>query len=141
MVLLSTRDAINLWDAVVWPYLSPAVELSNGETTEASLKQRVKMGEVNVVLALKKGDPKLAFTLEITEYDSGLRVLSLPFISGAGIAELLSDCFEDLKKIARQSNCTEIRGMSVRRGWMKILKPLGWEPVHEVIKCNVGDPT
>ena len=141
MVVLPMRDAINLWDTVVWPLLAPAVALSNGESTEASLKQRVKIEEVSVVLAIFGGDPKLAFTLEVTEYDSGLRVLSLPYISGNGIAELLADCFEELKQIARQSSCTEIRGMSVRRGWMKVLKPLGWEPVHEVIKCNVGDPT
>ena len=137
MVVMPMQDAINLWDPIVWPLLAPAVVLSNGETTMASLKQRVKSGDVKVVLAVKDNEPKLAFTLEVTEFDSGLRVLSLPFISGDGIAELLADCFEDLKTIARQSGCTEIRGMSVRRGWMKVLKPLGWEPVHEVIKCNV----
>jgi len=111
--------------------------LSNGESTEASLKQRVKLKDVAVVLAMFAGEPKLAFTLEVVEYDSGLRALFLPFISGDGIAELLADCFEELKQIARQSDCTEIRGMSVRHGWMRILKPMGWEPVHEIIKCNV----
>jgi len=141
MMVLTAQDAINLWESTVWRLLAPAVDMSNGESTEASLKQRVKIAAVTVVLAMKEDEPKLAFTLEVTEYDSGLRVLSLPFISGDGIAELLSDCFGDLKKIAKQSHCTEIRGMSVRRGWMKVLKPLGWETVHEVIKCNVEDPS
>jgi len=137
MMVLPEQDAINLWDSTIWPLLAPAVMLSNGESTEASLKQRVKLKDVAVVLAMFAGEPKLAFTLEVVEYDSGLRALFLPFISGDGIAELLADCFEELKQIARQSDCTEIRGMSVRHGWMRILKPMGWEPVHEIIKCNV----
>lgn len=50
------------------------------------------------------------------------------------------DRFLDIvKAIAKDFNCTELRGIAARKGWMRKLKPLGWSEVSTIIKCDVGE--
>lgn len=132
---------VNLID-VVWPQAEPllkkAIDLTN-EVTLESVYSRLKSGD-DLLLTVSKGpDIIAAITLEIRTFDSGVKALWLPLVGGDMMAEWMDRVLEVSEAIAKDFSCGELRGIAVRKGWMRKLAPLGWEEVCTIVKKTVGD--
>lgn len=127
----------------LWPqlekYLIPVAEVSSGELTVESIKRSMVQEKCIVVAVTTNGRIIGVNTLEVIEYDSGLKTLYIPIIGGENIAEWGLQFFDLCKELAKQSGCTELRGLAARDGWMRKLKQhgLNWERCYEVIKYEV----
>ena len=127
----------------LWPqfehYLAPVAEVSSGELTLESIKKNMEEEKCVVVAVLK--DTKIigVNTLEVHTFDSNLKTLYIPIISGEGIAERGMQFFDLCKDLAKQAGCTELRGLAARDGWMRKLKQhdLHWEKCYEVIRYDL----
>lgn len=127
-----------IWDQVL-PHLQRVVDVAHGEMTCDSVKKRLQSGD-SVLVTISKGSEIVAInTLEIRVMDSGLRALFIPITGGNEMFKWKDDFQAMAIKMAKFYNCTELRGLAVREGWMDVLKPMGWEHVHEVIKLEIGD--
>jgi len=116
--------------------LQRVVDCSHGELTIEHIKRKCKSGDM-LLVAILKGDVIVAVnTADVVEFDSGLRVMYIPITGGDFIDEWLFDSLEVAKALARDYNCTELRGLSVRKGWLRKLPP-GWEPITETIKFDL----
>ena len=118
------------------PILQRVVDCSHGELTLDAIKRKSKSGETLLVLILKGDEVVAVNTADIVEFDSGLRVMYIPITGGDYIDEWLFDSLEVGKALARDHNCTELRGLSVRKGWLRKLPP-GWESITDVIKFDL----
>jgi len=126
---------------VMWkdiePILQRVVDCSHGELSCDGVKRRAKAG-TTLLVAICKDDKIVAVnTGDVVEFDSGLRSFYIPITGGDFMDEWLVDSLEVAKALAKDFNCTELRGISVRRGWLKAL-PKGWEPVSETIRFDLG---
>jgi hypothetical protein len=127
-----------VWDRVV-PQLEKPIALSHGEVTLDSIKARIMSGDV-LLITVSRGIEIIAVnTVEVRESESGLRALYIPLIGGSEMEEWMDRFLKIVKAIAKDFNCTELRGIAARKGWMRKLKPLGWSEVSTIIKCDVGD--
>jgi hypothetical protein len=43
-----------------------------------------------------------------------------------------------MKHLAKYLNCTELRGLAARDGWLKLLKSRGWNDNHTVITYQLN---
>jgi len=121
-----------LWDQLV-PHLFPVVEVGNGEITLESIKARA-MSNSSIIITVTLDDEIVAVTTaEVVTYDSGLRSLLIPVIGGKGLFDWGEDWWSMHVALAKDLGCTELRGLAVRSGWMKILKERGWVENHVVI--------
>lgn len=127
---------------VVWPNIvdmvREVVKRAHGEITEESVYNKLLSGNT-LLITISDGPDIIAInTVEVRTFETGLKALYIPITSGSHLDDWMPDFLEAAKGIARDFGCTELRGIAVRPGWLKKLKKEGWEPVHTVIKCDVG---
>ena len=126
---------------VVWPqcmeHIQRVVEKAHGEITLDSVKARLMTGNSLLITISKGVDIVACNVLEVRVMDSGLRALYIPITGGNDLDQWMPRFLEVAKAIAKDYQCTELRGLAVRKGWMRVLKSHGWEEVHTVIKCNI----
>jgi hypothetical protein len=136
--LLHPLSILERWEELL-PHINLVVKVSNDEFTADTIKQRA-LNNNGLMIAILKDEVVVAVTTaEVVTYDSGLRSLLIPIFGGAGLFEWGLEWLELHKKIAKQLNCTELRGLAVRSGWMEILKDYGWSENHVVITMQLGD--
>lgn len=132
----------NLID-VMWHLLEPhvqrVVDLAADEISLDSIRMRAKQGDTTIATVSIDGEILAIFTIDIRTFDSGKKALYLPLIAGSEFFDWMPGAFEIVKRIARQENCFEVRGIAARSGWMRKMKNYGWYVVHEIIAVNVED--
>ncbi len=127
-----------IWDEVA-PHVKRVVDVSNGELTLEGVKQSLLDGKA-LLVTISVGSRIVAVnTFELRILSSGVRTLYIPITGGSELFAWKDDILALAIKVAKLFQCTEIRGVSVRDGWMDILSPMGWKPVHQVIKYDVGE--
>jgi len=130
---------VNRWEELL-PHIERVVKVSNNEFTAESIKGRATSGNSVMIAVLDTHDRVVALTTaEVVIYDSGLRSLLIPIVCGDYFFDWAREWFEVVKALAVQLNCSELRGLSVRDGWMRVLKSHGWHENHVVITYQIED--
>lgn len=126
-----------IWPKVL-PWLEKPIDLSHDEVDISALKNHLKQG--NHLLCTISIDTDIigVFTLEVRTFDTGLRAMYIPLVAGKDIHKWIDRGFKVIEAIAKDYNCTELRGISVRKGWMRMLKDRGWEEVSTTVRCPIG---
>lgn len=118
------------------PFLYKVIELGCGEITEESIKGRALSGNSLFVTITSESDELVGvITMEVVTYDSGLRSLLIPIVGGTVLEECQDQFLDFAKDIAKELNCSELRGIAARKGWMRKLKDSGWHENHVIITC------
>ena len=128
---------------VIWEQVEPLLDVvaddNPSDVATAKIKEML-MANTNSLVTISEGRNIVAVvTLVINTLDSGMRILYLPVVSGNRMNEWLDDFFDFAHELARNFKCDEIRGMSVRKGWLRTLKEKGWSENHVVLKCKVRE--
>jgi hypothetical protein len=128
--------------SILWPQLSPILDrviaVSNDELTSEGIRKRAILGNTLIVAICRKDVIVATCVLDVVEFDSGLRAMYIPIVGGEYMDEWLEDSVVVAKAIARDFNCTELRGLASRTGWFRRLKNMNWSTVTTVIKCDTG---
>ena len=130
-----------IWDKIK-PYLKRVVDVAHNEATVDGLHDRMLDGQYIVVTIAYKGDVTGVALLEVITYDTGLRALFVSFGSGDGLANWLDELLFLARAIARDLNCTELRAVGARKGWLRKLEQLkqtGWSEIQRTVKFDVGE--
>lgn len=128
---------------IIWPlvteHLERVVEVSHGEITLESLYK--DFTAVNsILLTISRGSDIIAVnTLSIRVFGSGIRALFIPVTGGNELEGWIDQFLDVAKSIAKEHDCTELRGIAVRRGWLKKLEPRGWETLHQIVRYELED--
>jgi len=107
-----------IWDKIE-PTLQRVVSVSNRELTLEGIKKRCINGSNLIVTVCLENEIVAVTVLDVVEFESGLRAMYIPVVGGEYMNEWLEDAFVIAKAIAKDLNCTEVRGLAVRKGWMK----------------------
>ncbi len=128
---------------VMWNDISErmyeTIEQCDGDVTMVSFYRRATTGETMVFAVVKDEYMESVFTAEVFVYESGKRVLMLPLAGGSGSMPALKQVHEFTVDLAKKFECSEVRGMSIRKGWARVNKSLGWKRVHEVTSYKLGE--
>lgn len=126
---------------VLWPQIEPhfisPCRMSNNETTPDSIKQKALAGDL-LILTMSKGEKIVAaLTLEVMTFDTGKKSMFIGSVGGKYLNEWMDRALSIIKAIAKDFGCTEIRGGSARKGWMKKLKDTGFKETYTTLCCEV----
>ena len=128
---------------LVWSQVEPllymAVDKSPDDISAISTKQKLLAGET-LLITISEGAEIIAINvLEVQELETGVRVLWIPITASKSgrMKEWLVPFLDVAKNLAKSYNCTELRGMSVRKSWLRELGKHGWQSAYEVIKCKI----
>lgn len=127
-----------VWDKVE-PHLQRVVDRAHNEITMDSVKARLVSGNALLVTISQDDEIVAINTMEVRVMESGLRTMYIPITGGGDLDTWMDEFLEIAKAIARDYNCTELRGLAVRRGWLKKLEQHGWENVEMIIRCPVEE--
>lgn len=126
---------------VVWDYVYPMLldicDLANGEMTPDTILARCERGDSILLSVVLEETIKCVISLEVVVYDSGLRTLLVAFVSGEGMNEWFLQVEDFCVNMAKNLNCTEIRGMAVRDGWGRFLKDKQYKQTHVIYTKQV----
>lgn len=128
---------------VVWPKCEPilkrATDLSHGETTTNIAYQKILNGHTLLLTVVDEGEIIACVTAEVRTFDSGLKALFLPLVAGDDMDGWIEQIYNISILLAKEHGCGEVRGICVRKGWSRKLKPLGWEDCHTVMRYKIGE--
>ena len=128
---------------IVWARVAPMLQLpcdmSHNETDIESVYARLMAGDSLLTLVSKGTEIVAAITLNVVTFDTGLKALYLPLVSGKYFDQWCDRYFKVVCAIAKDLNCTELRGISVRKGWLRKLRKYGFEEVSTIVRCPLED--
>lgn len=130
---------LEILDAVwpeVEPYFQLAVDESNGEIDIKSIKSKVLKKELLVATIFEDGDLIAVCSFEITNFESGKRVLSIHTAGGSKQELWVKKIDEMASELAKMHNCSHVYIIG-RKGWEKIMKPLGYNHTNTIIAKEV----
>lgn len=121
------------------PFLTPAIEESHGELDLTDLFGMIHRGEAKVWLVFQEEPKKLVgvAVTEETEYPhhSNLRVT---FMGGCGMLEWQDELDDALCEYCEKHNLANVEVVG-RKGFVKTLAPLGYEPAYTVLLKTVKE--
>jgi len=127
-----------IWDKII-PLIA-LVEEKSPEDIVCSVVKEQLIGGHQLLVTISRNTEVIAINvLDIRTLDSGVKVLYIPITAGAEMELWLDRFLEIAKAIAKDHECIELRGLAVRNGWLRKLKPLGWEELFVTIRCKIGE--
>ena len=129
------------WVDKFWPVIeksvTDAIEHSNGELDIDVLKSQIKDGRIYLLVVTDvQGNVYASSTMEQREFESGKKVLNITTTGGSGMEHWVHKVIEAAKGLADQLGCDEVYIVG-RLGWTRVLKPLGFKPVHQVLSMRI----
>ena len=117
-------------------FLDPAVLRSGGRQDIASLRIEVERG-IQLLWIMFFGEDEMigAFTTSIFRYPKR-SVVSVAFAGGDGITDYKEEAIEAISKYALEMKCDGIEVVG-RKGWLRVLEPLGFEESFLVIEKDL----
>jgi hypothetical protein len=126
----------------IWPMVSPLIQESNkysgDDINEAYIKSTIANRSGMMILIHESGELIASVTVEKLTYPTGKNVLGITSASGGSMVNWVQRLDQTLQLLASEQDCSEIR-IAGRPGWAKVLKSIGWEPVHVVLSRKVGE--
>jgi hypothetical protein len=122
------------------PMIERACAYSNGRFTPESVRDEIDKG-IQVLWVLYKGDDDMmvVLTTSIQNYPDR-KMLNIPFCGSDGSESYWHDnrsmIISRLKDWASQHGCSGIE-LSGRKGWEKVLSPLGFEKSYIVLELEI----
>lgn len=127
-----------IWDQV-GPIVDRVVEKAPLDMSTEKVKERLVSGE-DALMAVYDGVTIIGIVvLTVRVLDAGTRVLLLPVVGGDDIDNWMDKGFKLIFGIAKQYNCTELRGLSARKGWLRKMSNYGWEEVFTTVRLPIGE--
>lgn len=121
-----------------WPhvedYLKKVVDISHGEVTLDGMYSRLCEGSEVIIVVVREGTIIGCCIIGITEFETGKRVMQMPYCGGIDMKDWINEGFAMVKQIAFDQNCTHIRGCG-RTGWDRVLPDL--VKIRTVYECEV----
>lgn len=139
--VVEPQDIWKVWEEVV-PHIQRVVGASKGEVSMHSTLAKLATGTDLLVVIRDPSDSDeivACNVLSTRTTESGVKLLYIRVTAGTRLVEWLQDFLALSKELAKKFNCTELRGMSVREGWMEVLAKEGWEEVYTEIKCKIEE--
>jgi len=125
-----------LWEDVA-PIIQRPIDLSHNEVTLDIAKKELMSGGVTLVI-VTLGDEIVAInTLEVRTFPTGKKAMYIPLTGGDHLDYWMLDFLAMVKEMAKAHGCTHIRGLAVRKGWLRKLEKLGFEPISTTIELEI----
>lgn len=130
---LSPEKVLHNWDAIA-SFLKPVIDMAYGEVTVDGILERL-MNSQEILIGVFRGKELLcACVLGITQFETGKRVLQMPYVGGRDMEHWLHEGFAVIRQIAKETGCSHIRGCG-RDGWGRALPEL--KRIRTIYECEV----
>ncbi len=138
--VVPTERIWNVWAYCV-PHIKRVVEESKGQVSMGTTLAKLSTGNA-VLITISEGDRIVACNvLEVRTLSDGTRALYITITGGSRFFDWMDDFEVVVIDVAKRLNCTELRGMSVREGWMMVLDKKGWEAMYTEIRYEIKGDT
>ena len=128
---------------LVWDQVDPLIRSVQAKAPDdispAVVKEELVSGRKTLVVINRKERIIAVNVLDIKVLDSGVKVLYIPITAGTEMKDWMEDFLNIATAIAKDCGCIELRGLAVRKGWMKKLEPYGWEEMFTTIRYRIGE--
>lgn len=138
IVALPTSLVPVLWEQIA-PHLEKVIPLANEEVTLEGVKLALLSGREMALLICRDEHVVAVHTLEVKYFDTGLRVLFINLIGGSEMDNWFEQYVLVMRAIAKDLNCTEVRGCAVRDGWLKYLNAMGFKKISTIVRLDLGE--
>ena len=125
-----------VWASCI-PHIKKVVHESKGMVSMGVTLSKLASGVAVLVVVKDGADVVACNVVEPRVLGDGTRALYISITGGSRMSEWMDAADDAFHNIAKVLNCTELRGMSIRDGWMRVLKKRGWEEVYTEVRCKI----
>lgn len=140
MNLIITPIPIQLID-FMWPQaekiLKRAIDMASDEVSLETTKAGLLRGSQTMVAVLDKDKVIAVNIMEVVTFETGLKALTITITAGNKMRHWSERFLKLMNLWAIESKCSEIRGLSMRKGWLRYLQNEGWTEHVTILKCPV----
>lgn len=116
---------------VLWPMLEKAARRAKPQAVpEMEVRRTIESGHAQLWAIVENGKPIAAITTQITTEPE--RRCRIWLVGGSRMTEWAGDFMAAIAPWARSLGCTHIWGTQSRKGWERIVRLLGGEPIDAV---------
>ena len=127
-----------IWDKVE-PFIKMVEDKSPEDIVSEVTRNELVKGNLMLIVITRGADIVAINVLDIRTLDSGIKVLYVPITAGSEMKLWMERFLEIAIKIAKDYGCSELRGLAVRNGWLRKLKPYGWDELFTTIRYKIGE--
>jgi len=126
-----------IWDKAK-PHLEKVSDKSDDFTIESTYNRLIN-GD-SMLLTVSRGAEVIAVnTVHIEVLSSGIKTLYIGLVGGDELDIWSKRMLQFIETIAKDYGCTELRGMVVRKGWLKKMQPYGWSEAFTTVRYKIGE--
>lgn len=116
---------------ILWPMLEKAARRARPQAVlEADVRRTIETKHAQLWAIVEDGQPIAAVTTQITlEPEKRCRIW---LVGGSRMTEWAPAFMESIEPWARSLGCTHIWGTQSRKGWSRIVRLMGGEPIEAV---------
>lgn len=133
---IPTTDMIEQYWHEIEPFIIKAIDESNGELDIPSIKEKIRCKELLISTIFKDKELIAAVSFEVTDFESGKKVLHINLASGDYMDLWYKDIDSLADQLAKMQGCSEVYIVG-RKGWEKQMKHLGYKHTHTIISREV----
>jgi hypothetical protein len=130
---------------LVWEQVTPLIQKVIDKAPDDVTLEATRENLINantLLVTVSRGAKIVAVNiLNVQVLDSGKRVLTIPVIGGEEMREWMDRFMEIAEQIAKDFDCTAIRGFAAREGWARVLEPYGYKKLHTVLQYEIEEKT
>jgi len=108
----------------VGPIIKEVIPYTGGRHSEKTVIDFLLQDRYQLWIVMQGEDLKTAFTTEVFEYPTGMKVCEIILLGGKQSREWLEYAIEQIGLYAEQNGCEKLQ-MVGREGWTKLLKSWG----------------
>jgi len=120
-----------LWPMVI-VHLQDAIDQSNGESTEESIRRDLNNADAILVVIYKESKIYGAAVVRERVFDTGIAAIFVGLLGGTNMVDWIDDAYSVAKAIGKDLGCTAMYCVG-RDGWEKALKHIGFKKAYTVL--------
>ena len=128
---------------LIWDKVEPLIKLVEDKSPEDVVgkvtKEHLLAGNLLLIVIYRGTDIIAINILDVRTLDSGIKILYITITAGTEMELWMERFLVIAEAIAKDYGCVELRGLAVRNGWLRKLKPYGWDELFTTIRYKIGE--
>jgi len=125
--IIVSEDLVQFYLEQAQHLIKTLVKKFNKELTVDYINKKILSGDYTMIAIIDECEIRYMMLTNVFTFPTGYKILNVPHSMGREPFKYAEQIMDGIMKVAKATDCSQIRGKGVRSGFAKILKNYGWK--------------